>query len=61
MKILCLIGFHKWSLWTYVKPIGRYESRLKSSCVRCGKNKTYTGLIEKDIISGEYSPYIFKD
>jgi len=56
MKITCLLGFHKWSKWIYIKPIGRYECKLKKECKSCGKEKFYTGLFEihinKDAIHG---------
>ena len=60
MKITCLLGFHKWSKWIYIKPIGRYECKLKKECKSCGKEKIYIGLCEQDIINGDYSPYIMK-
>jgi len=49
MNIKCILG-HKWSKWEYVKPIGRYEDKLKRHCKRCGKTDIYIGLTEKDIL-----------
>lgn len=60
MKLLCLIGIHKWSDWKFIRDIGRYEQKLKSECKRCGKSKFYTGMTEKDIQTGKLSPYTMK-
>ena len=47
MNIKCMIFGHKYSEWEYVKPIGRYEDKLKRKCKICGKYDTYTGLTNK--------------
>ena len=60
MKILCLIKIHNWSNWVYVRPVGRYESRLRSTCKRSGKVKLYDGMTEQVISTGELSPYKYK-
>lgn len=60
MKIKCIIFGHKFDQWVSVKPIGKYEERLKRTCKICGKIETYTGFIQTDIVDGSKSPYILK-
>jgi len=60
MKLLCLIGIHKWSSWEYIGDIGRYEQKLKSTCDRCGKPKIYIGITDQDIETRKLSPYKYK-
>jgi len=56
MRIICFFIGHKWSSWKYVKAIGRYDERLKRTCIRCGSNETYTGQTDYTP-TGEKIPY----
>ena len=56
MKIRCSLGYHKWGNWEYIKPIGRYEAKIKCTCTRCGASNIYSGLISKDFVTGEVEP-----
>ena len=47
MNIWCMLFGHKYSDWEYIKPIGRYEDKLKRKCSQCGKVETYVGLTNK--------------
>lgn len=65
MNIRCFIGFHKWTNWEFIgeeiTPTGFTLDVLERKCKRCGKNHNYTGISEIDILTGEKSPYLFKD
>lgn len=43
MWLICIIFAHKWGKWKYIKPIGRYDEKLKRTCQRCGKVEEYIG------------------
>lgn len=52
MNIKCIFG-HKYDDWLYVKPIGRYEHKIKRVCKKCGKIEYYEGLIKNSIETGK--------
>lgn len=60
MNIKCIFG-HKYGEWIDLGPIGRYNDKLKRTCIRCDKSYYYIGLTEKCIISGKKIPYIYKN
>jgi len=58
----CLLGIHKYQEnWVFIEKINIYEDKLAKLCKRCGKTKVYVGMTETDIITGEKSPYVFKN
>ena len=59
-KFLCLIGFHKWASWKFIKRVNNYEDELHTSCINCGKRGFYVGITEVCMISGKKSPYTMK-
>ena len=54
MKIKCLLFGHTFTDWEYIKPIGRYEDKLKRKCIYCGKKEIYVGITTKK--NGKYQP-----
>jgi hypothetical protein len=57
MNIKCFFG-HKYDKWEYIGPSGRYYSKLKRVCKKCGKIDIYIGLIEEDILTGSKIPLL---
>ena len=49
MKIICFFIGHKWSIWKYVKSIGRYDELIKRTCSRCNHVEMYKGMTDYDI------------
>lgn len=47
-NIICFFIGHKWSNWKYIKPVGRYDEKLRRDCKRCKNQDFYTGLTELD-------------
>jgi len=49
-NIMCLLGYHQWSGWTYGYPAFLGAER---ECVKCGRKEIYT----TDLINGTYFWY----
>jgi hypothetical protein len=60
-RILCILGFHRWSKWKIVS-IGDefWEDHLIRRCEKCGEEHHYIGITQIDIQTGSRSPYEFK-